>query len=296
MFNQNFNIDNLDGFYGVRDGLIPFLLSSLVQTNNVLYIAKNDLELSNIYNFFLENFQNVNVYSIPAWDCLPYDISSPNFNIISERVKSFTKLSFFKVIENKNIILTTVNGLLIKTAPRNFYSSNFLNITKHDINSLKYISDFLSKIGYTRVETVRESGEFGIRGSILDLFPVGSSKAFSIDFIGDEIDSMKIMDPLTQRSSDLINNIDVYPTNGYLLDENNIKNFRQKFRLASGSESLKSHTYEMVSSGIKFQGIEHFLPLIHQNPLSSIFDFFYNDPKSIIVVSKNFFSLINKRY
>jgi len=296
MFNQNFNIDNLDGFYGVRDGLIPFILSSLVQTNNVLYIAKNDLELSNIYNFFLENFQNVNVYSIPAWDCLPYDISSPNFNIISERVKSFTKLSFFRGIDNKNIILTTVNGLLIKTAPRNFYSSNFLNITKHDINSLKYISNFLSKIGYTRVETVRESGEFGIRGSILDLFPVGSSKAFRIDFIGDEIDSMKVMDPLTQRSSDLINNIDVYPSNEYLLDEKNIKNFRQKFRLASGSESLKSQTYEKVSSGVKFQGIEHFLPLIHQSPLSSIFDFFYSDPKSVVVLAKNFFSLINKRY
>ena len=75
------------------------------------------------------------------------------------------------------------------------------------------------------------------------MFPVGSSKAFRIDFIGDEIDSMKVMDPLTQRSSDLINNIDVYPSNEYLLDENNIKNFRQKFRLASGSESLKSHTY-----------------------------------------------------
>ena len=111
MFNQNFNIDNLDGFYGVRDGLIPFLLSSLVQTNNVLYIAKNDLELSNIYNFFLENFQNVNVYSIPAWDCLPYDISSPNFNIISERVKSFSKLSFLKVIKNMLFRLPT-SGML----------------------------------------------------------------------------------------------------------------------------------------------------------------------------------------
>ena len=140
------------------------------------------------------------------------------------------------------------------------------------------------------------AGEFGIRGSILDLFPVGSSKAFRIDFIGDEIDSMKVMDPLTQRSSDLINNIDVYPSNEYLLNEKNIKNFRQKFRLASGSDSLKSHTYEKVSSGVKFQGIEHFLPLIHQSPLSSIFDYFYSDPKSVIVLSKNFLSLINKRH
>jgi len=198
-----------------------------------------------------ENFQNVNVYSIPAWDCLPYDISSPNFNIISERVKSFTKLSFFKGVENKNIILTTVNGLLIKTAPRNFYSSNFLNITKHNINSLKYISNFLSKIGYTRVETVRESGEFGIRGSILDLFPVGSSKAFRIDFIGDEIDSMKVMDPLTQRSSDLINNIDVFIKNkkiiykGFCIETLSLYNFVTKL-----FEIIKSNFYIQRFKGL----------------------------------------------
>ena len=92
LFNQNFKIDNLDSFYGVRDGLIPFLLSSLVQTNNVLYVAKNDLELSNINNFFLENFENINVYNIPAWDCLPYDISSPNFKLLSR----FIRLLFFQ--------------------------------------------------------------------------------------------------------------------------------------------------------------------------------------------------------
>ena len=296
LFNQNFNLDNLDGFYGVKDGLIPFLLSSLTQKNNVFYVAKNDIELSNINNFFIENFQNINVYNIPAWDCLPYDISSPNFNITSERVKSFTKLSLLKEIKNKNIILTTINGLLIKTAPTNFYSTNFLNITKKNKNSFKYISNFLNKIGYTRVQTVRESGEFGIRGSILDLFPVGSLRAFRIDFIGDEIESMKVMDPLTQRSSELTNNIDVYPSNEYLLDEKNIKNFRQIFRSTLGSEGLKSQIYEKVSSGIKFQGIEHFLPLIHQNTLDTIFDFFCNDPKLVIVLSKNFSTLINKRY
>ena len=89
LFNQNFNIKNLNAFFGVKDGLIPFLLSSLTQKNNVFYVAKNDLELSKVKNFFLENFKNINVFNLPAWDCLPYDVSSPNFNIISERVKIF---------------------------------------------------------------------------------------------------------------------------------------------------------------------------------------------------------------
>ncbi len=296
MLNHKFNINDLKGFYGIRDGLIPFLLSSIVQKNNIFYIAKNDVELSNINNFFLENFKNINVFNIPSWDCQPYDISSPNFNIISERVKSFTKLSLLKKTKQKNIILTTINGLLIKTAPIVFYSTNFLKITKTSNYSLKYISNFLNKIGYTRVQTVRELGEFSVRGSILDLFPVGSSRAFRIDFIGDVIETMKLMDPLTQRSSILNYNIEVYPSNEYLLNEKNIENFRKKFRTINGSECIRSELYEKISSGIKFQGIEHFLPLMHENSLNSIFDFLNDDKELIILFAKNFSNIIDQRF
>ena len=96
MFNFNKDLNKIREINGIRDSLIPFLISLLSKDKNVFYIAKNDLELANVHDFLYSNFKEIKIYKIPAWDCLPYDISSPNFNIIGERVKSFTNLCLFK--------------------------------------------------------------------------------------------------------------------------------------------------------------------------------------------------------
>ena len=296
MFEFKTEFKDINSINGIRDGLIPFVLAYLAQKNNVFYIAMNDLELSQINRFISSNFKEINVYSIPSWDCLPFDVSSPNYNIISERVKTFTDMSFKLNDEsnNNNLFLTTINGVFLKTASVDFYKQNFINIKKDKEISFNNIRDFLIKIGYSRVQTVRELGEFSIRGSILDVFPIGHGKAFRIDFLGDYIDSIKEMDPLTQRSNLSITEIDIYPSNEYLLNEKNIQNFRSKFRSVVGSKSLDSDIYEKISSGIKFNGIEHFLPLMHQNSLCSIFDFL-NKKNLIVLLTKNFSNLISRR-
>ena len=296
MFEFKTEFKDINSINGIRDGLIPFVLAYLAQKNNVFYIAMNDLELSQINRFISSNFKEINVYSIPSWDCLPFDVSSPNYNIISERVKTFTDMSFKLNDEsnNNNLFLTTINGVFLKTASVDFYKQNFINIKKEKEISFNNIRDFLIKIGYSRVQTVRELGEFSIRGSILDVFPIGHGKAFRIDFLGDYIDSIKEMDPLTQRSNLSITEIDIYPSNEYLLNEKNIQNFRSKFRSVVGSKSLDSDIYEKITSGIKFNGIEHFLPLMHQNSLCSIFDFL-NKKNLIVLLTKNFSNLISRR-
>ena len=296
MFDFKTEFKDINSINGIRDGLIPFVLAYLTKKNNVFYIAMNDLELSQINRFISSNFKEINVYSIPSWDCLPFDVSSPNYNIISERVKTFTDMSFKLNDEsnNNNLFLTTINGVFLKTASVDFYKQNFINIKKEKEISFNNIRDFLIKIGYSRVQTVRELGEFSIRGSILDVFPIGHGKAFRIDFLGDYIDSIKEMDPLTQRSNLSITEIDIYPSNEYLLNEKNIQNFRSKFRSVVGSKSLDSDIYEKITSGIKFNGIEHFLPLMHQNSLCSIFDFL-NKKNLIVLLTKNFSNLISRR-
>jgi transcription-repair coupling factor (superfamily II helicase) len=296
LFDFKTEFKDINSINGIRDGLIPFVLAYLTKKNNVFYIAMNDLELSQINRFISSNFKEINVCPIPSWDCLPFDVSSPNYNIISERVKTFTDMSFKLNDEsnNNNLFLTTINGVFLKTASVDFYKQNFINIKKEKEISFNNIRDFLIKIGYSRVQTVRELGEFSIRGSILDVFPIGHGKAFRIDFLGDYIDSIKEMDPLTQRSNLSITEIDIYPSNEYLLNEKNIQNFRSKFRSVVGSKSLDSDIYEKITSGIKFNGIEHFLPLMHQNSLCSIFDFL-NKKNLIVLLTKNFSNLISRR-
>ena len=191
MFDFNNDTKEITEINGVRDSLIPFLISYLSKNQDIFYVAKNDMELSNVYNFLYSNFKEINIYKIPAWDCLPYDISSPNLNLIGERVKSFTDLCFIKKNKNKNIILTTINSLFIKTAPKDFFLNHFINLNLSSDYKFQLIVEFLNNSGYKRVQTVREFGEFSIRGSILDVFPVGNQSAFRIDFIGENMNQSK---------------------------------------------------------------------------------------------------------
>ncbi len=297
MFNFNKDLNKIREINGIRDSLIPFLISSLSQNQNIFYVAQNDLELSNVYNFLYSNFKEINIYKIPAWDCLPYDISSPNLNLIGERVQSFTDLCFFKNNKNKskNVILTTINGLFTKTAPKEFFLKHFINLNLSSDYKFQFIIEFLNNSGYKRVQTVREFGEFSIRGSILDVFPVGNQSAFRIDFIGDNIETIKTMDPLTQRSKDKINDFNIYTSNEFILNEKNIENFRKRFRNKNGAASIKSLFYENISAGMKFNGIEHFLPLFHEKPLNSIFDYLPLGQGIICLLTKNFENLIQER-
>ena len=296
MFNFKKQLLEIQTINGIRDSIIPFLVSYLSQNNNIFYIAKSDLELFQINEFIIENFDNVDVYPIPAWDCLPFDVSSPNFNIISERVKTFTNISVDYGTKNKkNVFLTTINALFIKTAPIDFYKINSISISQKKKTSFNHIRDFLINIGYTRVQTVRELAEFSIRGNILDVFPVGHNKGYRIDFLGDYIETIKEMDPLTQRSNLLVEDINIYPSNEYILNDKSIEHFRRKFRSVHGSKSLNSPLYEKITSGIKFNGIEHFLPLIHTNNLSSIFNFLPKNIDLVFLLTKNFLSLLSQR-
>ncbi len=295
MFNFNNDTKEITDINGVRDSLIPFLISYLSRNQNIFYVAKNDLELSNLYNFLYSNFKEINIYKIPAWDCLPYDISSPNLNLIGERVKAFTDLCFFKRNKNKNVILTTINGLFTKTAPKDFFLKHFINLNLSSDYKFQLIIEFLNNSGYKRVQTVREFGEFSIRGSILDVFPVGNQSAFRIDFIGENIESIKTMDPLTQRSKDKISNFNIYTSNEFILNEKNIENFRKRFRTKNGAAGINSLFYENISAGIKFNGIEHFLPLFHKKQLSSIFDYLQLEHEITFLLTKNFENLIQER-
>ena len=295
MFDFNNDTKGITDINGVRDSLIPFLISYLSKNQDIFYVAKNDLELSNIYNFLYSNFKEINIYKIPAWDCLPYDISSPNLNLIGERVKSFTDLCFIKRNKNKNVILTTINSLFTKTAPKDFFLKHFINLNLSSDYKFQLIIEFLTNSGYKRVQTVREFGEFSIRGSILDVFPVGNQSAFRIDFIGKNIETIKTMDPLTQRSKDKISDFNIYSSNEFILNEKNIENFRKRFRTKNGAAGINSLFYENISAGMKFNGIEHFLPLFHEKQLSSIFDYLPFEHEILFLLTKNFENLIQER-
>ena len=131
----------------------------------------------------------------------------------------------------------------------------------------------LGGAGYRAVDQVMEHGEFSIRGSIIDLYPMGSKHPYRLDFFDDEVDSIRVFDPETQRSSDQIDKINLLPAHEFPTDKSAIERFRSNYRSAfPDARNEKESVYGQVSKGIFPAGIEYYLPLFFDET-ATLFDY-----------------------
>jgi transcription-repair coupling factor (superfamily II helicase) len=129
----------------------------------------------------------------------------------------------------------------------------------------------LNALGYQRVDTVAEHGEYAVRGSLIDLFPAGESQALRLDFFGDEIDSLRRFDPADQRSTDKAQDFMLMPASEALIDSDSIKRFRSGYREKFGAAATQDPLYQALSEGRRMSGMEHWLPLLEER-LATMFD------------------------
>jgi transcription-repair coupling factor (superfamily II helicase) len=219
------------------------------------------------------------VLTFPAWDCLPYDRVSPNGEIISRRIDTLTRLRTRPGTypaaprgESPLIVLTTVNALVQRVPPRRLFEGRVLSLGAGGRIGLDRLQGFLRNNGYGRTETVREAGEFAVRGGIVDLYPAGLPQPLRLDFFGDVLESLRSFDPLTQRSTGRLDEAVLRPVSEVLLDEAAIRRFRSRYRELFGATGADDPLYESVSAGRRHPGMEHWLPLYYEG-LETLFDY-----------------------
>ena len=200
------------------------------------------------------------IASFDDWETLPYDLFSPHQDIISNRLLSLYQLPKM----TSGIMIIPVSTLIQKLAPPSFLEQHSLVMQVGDIVDLIEMRERLVKAGYYAVDQVMEHGEFALRGSILDLFPMGSSSPFRIDFFDNEIDSIKLFDTETQRSSETIQNIQLLPAKEFPINDTGIGRFRKNWR-ANFDTQNKDSLYQRVSKGEFPAGIEYYLPYFHEH-------------------------------
>src|SRR6266702_7306102 len=163
--------------------------------------------------------------TFPAWDCLPYDRVSPNGEITSRRIDTLTRLAGG---EDKRplIVLTTVNALVQRVPPRRLFDGRVLTLGQGGRIPLDRLQGFFRNNGYFRTGTVREPGEYAVRGGIVDLFPSGAVQPIRLDFFGDTLESLRSFDPLTQRSTGALDRFVLRPVSEILLDDDAVSRFR----------------------------------------------------------------------
>ncbi|WP_425441790.1 transcription-repair coupling factor [Thorsellia anophelis] len=212
------------------------------------------------------------------WETLPYDSFSPQQEIISDRLSLLSKLK----LETKGAIVVCITTLMQKICPNDFLHAHALLMTKGQLLSRDSLCIQLEEAGYRHVDQVMEHGEYSTRGALLDLYPMGSEMPYRIDFMDDEIDSIRTFDVDNQRSLEIVDEIKLLPAHEFPLDKASIELFRSNWRDKFDVLREEEHIYQQVSKGLLPGGIEYWQPLFFERELVSLFDYL---PKETLITT-----------
>ncbi|HTM63216.1 MAG TPA: transcription-repair coupling factor [Gammaproteobacteria bacterium] len=243
-----------------------------------LIIAPDSLTSARILDelaFFNEGATDI--LHFPDWETLPYDHFSPHQDIISERLSALYQLPGL----THGAVITTTSTLMQRVPPEQYLGAHSFILKTGEKLNLDILRTRLAHAGYHHVSQVREHGEFAIRGSIIDLFPMGCDQPFRVDLFDDEVESIRFFSPDSQRSGEQISEINLLPAKEIPMTEVGIEKFRHEFRNTFTGNPLKCTIYQDVSEGICPPGIEYYMPLFFEQT-STLFDYL---PKNTIIVT-----------
>lgn len=274
---------------GAPAGYDAFLAAQAARRRGemVLFVALDDAGADGLARAIAFFDLALPVLPFPAWDCLPYDRASPKADIVSRRLATLAALA--RGGNGAGVVITTVNALLQRVPPKNVIAAaSFTAKSGAEVDRDGLVA-FLSGNGYVRAGTVREPGEYALRGGIVDLWPPSSGNGagngageqpLRLDFFGSTLDGIRRFDAETQLSEKTpVASIVLLPASEAPLNEQAISRFRAGYVAAFGAGS-DDPLYESVSAGRKTIGMEHWLPLFHER-LDTLFDYL---PRGLILL------------
>ncbi|RLA08812.1 MAG: transcription-repair coupling factor [Gammaproteobacteria bacterium] len=256
---------------------------------------KHATDLEKTLKFVMTDVDDTNIMHFADYETLPYDGFSPFNQIISQRLKTLYRLPTIK----KGFLIITANVLMQKIVPSNFLKSNVFLLKNNDILDIDDLKSQLEQMMWTRVSQVEKHGEYAIRGSIIDLYPMAAKNPFRIELFDNEIESIRIFATSDQRTIEKIDKIEVLPAKEFLLDDNSIDFFRNNYRLKF--PTYRSDTmYEKISEGKTFAGVEYYIPLFFKE-MATIFNYLPENYATFVFDKSmqsmdDFFKICHSRY
>lgn len=191
-----------------------------------LFITFTEQKAREIYEdmrFFCKD-----TYFYPAKDFIFFSADIHGNLMLNQRLEAIRALK-----EREDVcIVTTIDGLLDKLVPMEIINDNILTIDYDSVMLPEELKIKLTSMGYERCEQVETQGQFAIRGSIVDIFSPTESEPFRLDFWDDTIDSIKIFEPVSQRTVESVDSIVVYPATEHILTEDMLESGIEKIKAA----------------------------------------------------------------
>ncbi|OCX63135.1 transcription-repair coupling factor [Thioclava sp. SK-1] len=256
---------------GAPEGYDAKLLArELARGQSVIHVARDGRRLEAMRAALAFFAPAAVVLEFPSWDCLPYDRVSPNPEISAARMATLATLQ--AGLSGPFVLLTTLSAAMQKVPSRQLLAKSSFTAKVGGRIHEDQLRNFLARMGFSLVSTVREPGDYAVRGGIIDIYPPGESGPVRLDLFGDVLDGARRFDPATQRTNETLKIIDLAPVSEVILDEESITRFRQNYRIEFGAGGAEDPLYEAVSAGRKHAGMEHWLGFF-QTDLETIFDY-----------------------
>ena len=208
------------------------------------------------------------VLGLPDYETLPYDAFSPHPDITSQRLAVLAALPGLE----RGIVVTAVDAAMQRLPPPGYVAAHTLLLPAGAPLALAAFRARLTAAGYASVTQVVAPGEFAVRGSLLDVYPMGAPQPFRIDLLDTVVESIRTFDPDTQRSGEQLAEIRLLPAREFQLNPEAIRDFRRRYRQRFEGDVTRSQVYRSVSDGLPTGGIEYYLPLFF-DALATLFDY-----------------------
>nr|WP_246273012.1 transcription-repair coupling factor [Oricola thermophila] len=214
---------------------------------------------------------DIEIVDFPAWDCLPYDRVSPGADVSARRLAAMSRIAELRDNPAPAVIVTTANAVLQRMPRPETIAEQTIVARPGQHVRMDDIATALATAGFERVPTVREVGEYAVRGGILDILAPGMDEAMRLDFFGDTLESVRAFDPATQRTTGQRKEFTLRPASEISLTAESVARFRQGYLTTFGAPTRDDALYASVTSQQRFAGMEHWLPLFHDE-LTTLFD------------------------
>ena len=208
----------------------------------------------------------------PDWETLPYDTFSPHQDLISERLATLWRINQRDRTSGADVVIVPATTVLYRLAPPAFLAAYTFHFkVKQKLAEASFRAQ-LALAGYSHVSQVVSPGEYAVRGSLIDLFPMGSPVPYRVDLFDDEIDSIRTFDPDSQRSLYPVPEVRLLPGREFPMDEAARARFRSRWRELLDGDPTKSRIYKDIGHGVATAGIEYYLPLFFEET-ATVFDY-----------------------
>jgi len=261
---------------GVPAGFLPWLAADLAraahgtgQGGRAVVIAADEAAMRALAETAPIFAPDVEVLTLPAWDCLPYDRSSPALRVMAERMATLHALQAPR--KGPQLLIVTANAAAQRLVTPFRVRQLTRRLAEGEQVDREALVRLLTANGYQRTDAVHDAGEYAVRGSIVDLYPAGEPGPIRLDFFGDEIETMRRFEPADQRTTGPAEAFTLMPASEALIDEDSVKRFRARYREEFGGTATGDPLYQAISDGRRLAGMEHWLPLF-EDKLATLFD------------------------